>query len=95
MEFKKVTITLPKSLCSECEALIKRGLFANMSDIVRAGIREQLTSLKEVSEDLDEKYVYNDKKLIAGVKKSEEQIRQGKGIRFKNVKEMRKYLEEL
>lgn len=70
MEFKKVTISLPKSLYDEGMLLVKRGMFSNFSDLVRSGIRsefkENLPISKEMYEEyLDEKYIYNNKALVA------------------------------
>ena len=41
MEFKKVTISLPKSLYKEGMGLVNQGLFSNFSDLVRSGIRDE------------------------------------------------------
>lgn len=38
MEFKKITISLPKSLYEEGMNLVNKGLFSNFSDLVRSAL---------------------------------------------------------
>ena len=95
MEFKKVTISLPKNLYEEGMQLVRRGLFSNFSDLVRSGIREEFKELQPVIHDLDKRLIYSDKKLIAGVKKSVKEAKQGKGTILKSEKEMDKFFDEL
>lgn len=94
MEFKKVTISLPKNLYEEGKGLINKGLFSNFSDLVRSGIRSEFKELQPVIRDFDERVIYSDKELIAGVKQSVEEARSGKGkiVKTKNVD---KYFEAL
>ena len=94
MEFKKVTISIPKNMYNESINLVKKGLFSNFSDVVRAGIREELKDLKNIQEDFDKQYIYNDKELIKGVKQSIKEIREGKGERVK-IKDLDKYFDSL
>ena len=70
MEFKKVTISIPENMYDESISLVKKELFSNFSDIVRAGIREEIKGLKHIKEDFDERAIYDDKDLIIGVKQS-------------------------
>ena len=95
MEFKKVTISLPKNLYDESMHVVKGGLFSNFSDLVRTGIREELKELRQLIHDFDERFVYNDKKLISGVKQSIKEARVGKGKILKSDKEMDKYFKSL
>ena len=95
MEFKKVTISLPKNLYQEGMTLIKSGLFSNFSDLVRSGIREEFKGLQPVIKELDERVIYSDKELIAGVKQSIKESRAGKGRIIKSDKEMDEYFEAL
>ncbi len=95
MDFKKVTISLPKNLYDEGMRLVNKGLFSNFSDLVRSGIREEFKGLKPIVKDFNEKVVYSDKKLIAGVKQSMEEAKNGKGKILKSEKEMDEYFEEL
>jgi len=95
MEFKKVTISLPKNLYEEGMGLVNKGLFSNFSDLVRSGIRDEFKGLQPVVKDFDERFVYSDKKLIAGVKQSMKEAKAGKGRILKSDKEMNKYFEEL
>ncbi len=95
MEFKKITISLPKSLYKEGMNLVNRGLFSNFSDLVRSGIREEFKELRPIIRDFDERFIYSDKKLIAGVKQSMKEAKAGKGKILKSDKEMDKYFEEL
>ena len=48
MEFKKVTISLPKVLYEEGVELINKGFFSNFSDLVRSGIRSEFKELQPV-----------------------------------------------
>lgn len=95
MEFKKITISLPKNLYEEGMSLINKGLFSNFSDLVRSGIRSEFKELQPVIKDFDERFIYSDKKLIAGVKQSIKESRAGKGRILKSVQEMDKYFEAL
>ncbi|MFH1409185.1 MAG: ribbon-helix-helix domain-containing protein [Nanoarchaeota archaeon] len=95
MEFKKVTISLPKNLYEEGMTMVNKGLFSNFSDLVRSGIREEFKDLQAISQDFDERYVYNDKKLIKGVRISKTEAKSGKGKLLKSDKEMDKYFEAL
>lgn len=95
MEFKKVTISLPKNLYEEGMAMVNKGLFSNFSDLVRSGIREEFKELHSVSQDFDERYIYNDNELIKGVKQSIVEARTGKGRIIKSDKEMDEYFEAL
>lgn len=95
MEFKKVTLSLPKNLYFESMSLVKKGLFSNFSDLVRSGIREQLKELKLVVEDFDERMIYQDKKLIAGVKQSVKEAKAGKGKTLKSDKDIDEYFNAL
>lgn len=93
MEFRKVTISLPKNLYNEGTGLIKRGLFSNFSDLVRSGIRSEFKELQPVIRDFDEHVIYSDKKLVAGVKQSMEESRAGKGKTLRTDKDIDRYLE--
>ena len=95
MEFKKITISLPKNLYNESISLVKKGLFSNFSDLVRSGIREELKELRPVIKDFDERYIYSDKKLIAGVKQSIKEAKVRKGKILKSDKEIDKYFKAL
>ena len=95
MEFKKVTISLPKNLYEEGQGLINKGLFSNFSDLVRSGIRSEFKELQPVIKDFDERVIYSDKELIAGVKQSIKESRAGKGRIIKSDKEMDEYFEAL
>ena len=95
MEFIKVTISLPKNLYKESIALVDKGLFSNFSDLVRSGIRNEFIDLQDVSKDFDKRYIYNDKKLVAGVKQSMKEFRKGKGKLLKSDKEVDEYLKAL
>ena len=95
MEFKKVTISLPKNLYNEGMDLVRKGLFSNFSDLVRSGIREEFKDLQSVSEDFDERYIYSDKELVQGVRQSMIEAKAGKGRVLKSVKEMDEYFEAL
>ena len=50
MEFKKITLTLPENLVKESQKLLDRGYFANMSDLVRAGIRDEIMRFEPSAE---------------------------------------------
>lgn len=95
MEFKKVTISLPKNLYEEGMGLVNKGLFSNFSDLVRSGIRDEFKELQPVVKDFDDRLIYNDKELIAGVKQSMEEAKAGKGKILKSDKEIDKYFEDL
>ena len=95
MEFKKITISLPENLYKEGMSLINKGLFSNFSDLVRSGIRNEFKELQPVIRDFDERVIYRDKELIAGVKQSMKEARAGKGKILKSDKEMDKYFEVL
>jgi Arc/MetJ-type ribon-helix-helix transcriptional regulator len=92
MEFKKVTISLPKNLYEEGMVLVKNGLFSNFSDLVRSGIREEFKELQPVMKDFDEKAIYKDENLVAGVKQSMKEAEEGKGKVLKSEKEVDEYL---
>jgi len=95
MEFKKVTISLPKNLYNQGINLVSKGLFSNFSDLVRSGIRTEFKEIGPVIKDFDENVIYDDKELIAGVKQSMGEARAGKGKIIKSDKEMDEYLEAL
>ncbi len=95
MTFRKVTITLPKNMYKEGILLVKKGLFSNFSDLVRSGIRQEFKELKPDMEDIDERLIYKDKELIAGVKQSVKEAQAGKGNVVKSEKEMDDYFESL
>lgn len=94
MEFKKVTISLPKILYAEGMELINKGFFSNFSDLVRSGIRSEFKELQPVIKDFDEKVIYGDKELIAGVKQSMMESHAGKG-RIVKAKDVDKYFEAI
>ena len=94
MEFKKVTISLPTNLYNEGMVLINQGLFSNFSDLVRSGIRSEFKGLHPIAKDFDERMIYNDKKLILGVKQSLKEARLGKG-KIVKAKDVDKYFEAL
>ncbi|MBU0471019.1 MAG: hypothetical protein KKF89_00280 [Nanoarchaeota archaeon] len=48
MEFKKVTISLPKNLYNQGINLVNKGLFSNFSDLVRSGIRIEFKEIELV-----------------------------------------------
>ena len=95
MEFKKVTISLPKTLYNQGMNLINKGLFSNFSDLVRSGIRTEFKEIEPIVRGFDESMIYSDKELIAGVQQSMEEAKAGKGKILKSDKEMDKYLEAL
>jgi len=94
MEFKKVTISIPENMYDESISLVKKELFSNFSDIVRAGIREEIKGLKHIKEDFDERAIYDDKDLIIGVKQSMKESKEGKG-KTVNKRDLDKYFESL
>lgn len=55
MKFRKTTITIPEELYAEVEKAIASGLYTNITDIIRAGIRRELLAIKELRSDLSEK----------------------------------------
>lgn len=55
MKFRKTTITIPAELYEEIEKVITAGLYANITDIIRAGIRRELLAIKELRPGLFEK----------------------------------------
>jgi Arc/MetJ-type ribon-helix-helix transcriptional regulator len=95
MEFKKVTISLPKNLYEEAMNLINRGLFSNISDLIRSGIRNEFKDLEPVIKEFDEKLIYSDQELIKGVAQSRKEAKEGKGVLIKSDKELDKYFEAL
>jgi Arc/MetJ-type ribon-helix-helix transcriptional regulator len=95
MEFKKVTISLPKNLYDEGMTMVNKGLFSNFSDLVRSGIRGEFKDLQSISQDFDERYIYSDNELIQGVKQSIIEAKSGKGKIIKSDKEMDEYFEAL
>lgn len=95
MEFKKVTISLPKNLYNEGMSLVSKGLFSNFSDLVRSGIREEFKELHAVSGDFDDRLLYEDEELIKGVKESTKEAKAGKGKILKTEKEMDEYFKKL
>jgi Arc/MetJ-type ribon-helix-helix transcriptional regulator len=95
MEFKKLTISLPKSMYIEGMKLVNKGMFSNFSDLVRTGIREEFKELNPIMPDFDEQEILNDKELIAGVKQSAKEALLGKGKILKSDKEMDKYFKRL
>ena len=92
MEFKKITISLPKNLYEEGKGLINKGLFSNFSDFVRSGIRSEFKELQPVIKDFDERVIYSDKELIAGVQQSMKEAKAGKGKILGSDKEINEYL---
>ena len=48
MGFKKITITLPDDLYFNCQMAIENGLFSNISDMIRAGIRHELKESRSI-----------------------------------------------
>ena len=95
MEFKKVTISLPKNLYKEGMTMIQNGLFSNFSDLVRSGIRGEFKELQPVMREFDERAIYEDKELVASVKQSMIEAKSGKGKVLKSDKDMDKYFEDL
>ena len=95
MDFKKVTISLPKTLYNQGMGLINKGLFSNFSDLVRSGIRSEFKEMEPIIEDFDESLIYNDRELIAGVKQSMKEAKSGKGKILKSDKDMDDYFEAL
>lgn len=95
MEFKKVTISLPKNLYEEALSLINNGLFSNFSDLVRSGIRNEFREMHTIAIEFDENILYNDKALIAGVKKSILEANKGRGKLIKSSKDIDKYFGRL
>jgi hypothetical protein len=95
MEFKKVTISLPKNLYDEGMSMINKGLFSNFSDLVRSGIRSEFKELQPVIRGFDESNIYRDKQLIAGVRQSRKEAKAGKGKILRSDKEIKGYLEAL
>ena len=94
MEFKKVTISLPKNLYEEGKGLISKGLFSNFSDLVRSGIRSEFKELQQVIKDFDERVIYSDKELVAGVKQSMMESHSGKG-KIVKARDVDKYFEAI
>ena len=95
MEFKKVTISVPRNLYDEGMSLINKGLFSNFSDLVRSGIRSEFKGLQPVIKEFDERVIYQDKELMACVQESMKEARAGKGRILKDDKELDKYFEAL
>ncbi|MGV8162806.1 MAG: ribbon-helix-helix domain-containing protein [Candidatus Nanoarchaeia archaeon] len=94
MEFKKVTISLPKNLYEEGTELIQQGWFSNFSDLVRSGIRNEFKEIKNATK-FDERTIYRDESLISAVTQSRKEAKQNKGKHTKTKTATKKYLEEL
>lgn len=94
MNFRKVTISLPESLYKEGMHMVNNGLFSNFSDLVRNGIRDQSKTMRDISNDFDEKYIYSDKELMQKVKKSMSQRKEGKGKKIR-AEDLDEYFEAL
>ena len=77
MEFKKVTISLPKKLYDEGMKMVDKGFFSNFSDLIRSGIREEFKEMRRISVDFDERHIYSDSNLIAHVKESISESKSG------------------
>ncbi len=95
MEFKKITISVPKNLYAQGMTLVDKGLFSNFSDLVRSGLRSEFKELGPVVKDFDDNAIFNDKELISGVKQSMKEAKAGKGRLLKSDKEMDAYFEAL
>ncbi|MBU1201357.1 MAG: hypothetical protein KJ583_04875 [Nanoarchaeota archaeon] len=95
MEFKKVTISLPKNLYDQGINLVNKGFFSNFSDLVRSGIRTEFKEINPLIRDFDENNIYNDKELVLGVKESMKEAENKKGKILKSDKEMDEYFEAL
>lgn len=95
MEFKKLTISLPKSMYIEGMKFVNKGMFSNFSDLVRTGIREEFKELNPLIQSFDEQEILNDKELIVGVKQSVKEARSGKGKILKSEKDMDNYFKRL
>ena len=95
MEFKKITISLPKTLYKQGINLVNKGLFSNFSDLVRSGIRTEFKEIEPIIKDFDEQMIYNGKELIAGVQQSMNEAKAGKGKILKSDKEIDNYLKAL
>ena len=95
MEFRKVTISLPKNLYAHGMSLVNKGLFSNFSDLVRSGIREECKELKPIVDDFDLGLIYNDKKLIKEVLKSSKQVKQGKGTLIRTNQELDEHFKKI
>ena len=100
MEYKKVTISLPEGMYKEAQILVEKGCYSNISDLIRSGIRHEFKEIQPVTremeeEKLDQELIYSDKELVEGVKKSVREHQEGKGMKFKNAKEMKKYLDSV
>ncbi len=96
MEYKKITISLPERMYNEAQALVEKGVFANISDLIRSGIRHEFKEMQPIMNEMDElmdrDLIYADKELIKGVKTSRLEARKGKGKTFKDSRRMENYL---
>ena len=95
MEFKKVTISLPKRMYEEGITMVEKGFFSNFSDLVRSGIRNEFKEIQPVVRDFDERVIYSDKELVKGVKQSLKEAKAGKGKVLKSDAEIDRYLKRL
>lgn len=86
---------MPRNLYEEGMHMVKKGLFSNFSDLVRSGIRSEFKGLQGVVKDFDERVIYGDKELIAGVRQSMKEARAGKGRILKSDKEIDEYFAKL
>ncbi len=48
MDTLKVNISLPAQMYDQAKALVERGVYASFSEIVRAGIRDELALQEEI-----------------------------------------------
>ena len=100
MVFKKISISLPENMIKHSQRLIELGVFSSISDIIRSGLRHEfehanIIALQIQEEQQDEKYIYNNSDLMNEVLKSAKDVKEGRGLHFKNVDEMKKFLSSL
>jgi len=46
--YQKVTLTIPTQLYKQAQSLVKKGVFSNISDVIRSGIRSQILEMRDV-----------------------------------------------
>lgn len=83
----QVNIRLPKDLVKKVETYVKKHGFKNIQHFAQEAMREKMMeedSLKETME------IMKDKKLVASIKRSIEDVKRGRVLEFGSIRQLRK-----
>ncbi len=86
----QINLRLPEELRKEAEKYAYKHGYKNLQELAKEAIRSKVFDVESVKETID---IMSNKELVKSIKRSREDVRKGRVISFKSMKELKKRYE--